>query len=345
MEENKFCTEKTCTPVTSASETRVYQHLYLRGNYQQDMFFDKIDMINTWNRLWLSAEAVDAQILSFIILNNHFHLIVIFQNDEQRTRFKHHFRLSITQYHNRRYKIRGTLGTRSLQHALLKNEDDIKDCICYHIRNVLHHGITSNYLDYPYSTARAVFSLASAKQQGFYTRETLPDNLARAYLPASKELPKGWMMTIEGLIVPPKNIFRADLLEAFFNNSSETYLDALTHRTIREAEDNGPNDGLLTGKTCTPTHSASETRVCNSRTDDTSASETRSERITDETVVEYVKEMCQVPIPAMNNEQKMIAIKLIIKQYPQVSIRLLSRLFAIPNSTLKFRLKIFHKHK
>ena len=298
---------------TDANDSRLYQHLYMRGNFKHEMFFDKVDMVNAWNRLWLSAGATGTQILSAEILNNHFHLTGIFRDEDQRTRFKRHFRLSITQYHNRRYDVRGTLGTRTLKHAELKGLEDIKDCICYHLRNVLHHGITGNYFDYPYSSARYVFDLASTDQQGFYTSETLPENLARAYLPARERLPKGWMMTREGLIVPPDSIFRKDLVEELFDGSRDTYLETLSHRTTREASDTGPEDGFRT--------------------------DANHSRLYDEQVVEFVKENGRVPIPAMSEGQKMATIYQIVEHFPRVNQRLLSRLFGIPNTTLAYRLK------
>lgn len=304
---------------TDANDSRLYQHLYLRGNFKQEMFFDKVDMINVWNRLWLSATATGTQVLSATILNNHFHLIGIFRDEDHRTRFKRHFRLSITQYHNRRYEVSGTLGTRTLKHSELKDEEDIRDCICYHLRNVLHHGISANYLDYPYSTARYVFDLASADKQGFYTAETLPENLARAYLPAREKLPKSWMMTREGLIVPPTGIFRADLVEELFADSRDTYLEALSHRTTREADDTGPEDGFRTN--------ANDSRVY------------------DEQIVEFVKENCRVPIPSMSEGQKMAAIYQIVEQFPRANRRLLSRLFGIPNTTLAYRLRTSYRRE
>ena len=297
----------------------MYQHLYLRGNFQQDMFFDKVDMINVWNRLWLSAYATGILILSAVILNNHFHITCIFHDEDQRTRFKRHFRLSITQYHNRRYQVKGTLGTRTLKHADLKDKEDLKDCICYHIRNVLHHGITNNYLDYPYSTARYAFDLATENQQGFYTSKTLPDNLARAYLPAREKLQKGWMMTREGLIVPPTTVFRADIVEKIFDGTREDYLEALTHRTTREAGDTGPEDGFHT--------------------------DANDSRLYDEQLSEFVKENCRIPIPSMSEGQKMEAIYQILEQFPKANRRLLSRLFGIPPTTLDYRIKSSYKRK
>lgn len=306
---------------TDTRDVNICQHLYLRGNFKQDMFYDKVDMINVWNRLWLSAEATKTQILSAVVMNNHLHLSCCFKDIKHRSNFKHHFRLSATQYHNRRYDVHGTLGTRTLKHASLKDEDDIKDCICYHIRNVLHHGISSNYLDYAYSTARCVFDLFNEKQQGFYTHENLPDKLDRAYLPVRVHLPKGWKMTREGMIIPPAGVFRADVVENLFNNSREKYLEVLTQRTTRETEDSD-SDGIGTN--------ASHSRIVPSK---------------DEQVVEFIKTTFQIPIPAMNNEQKMAAIYRVIEQYPKISKRLLARIFGIPKSTLERRLQRWDKRE
>lgn len=265
---------------TCAGDLRKCQHLYLRGNFQQDMFYDKVDIINVWNRLWLSAKATGAQIVSFVILNNHLHIIVIFTSDEQRAKFKQHFRQSITQYHNRRYQVKGTLGTRRLNHGNLKDTDDVKDCLCYHIRNVVHHGITAYYLEYPFSTARYVFGLESDSQKGYYTWDNIPDNLARAFLPARKQLPKEWRMTREGMIVPPEGVFRRDIIEAIFNNSVDDYLETLTHRTTREAADK------------------EEPELAHP------AGHLRNVPTPDEQVVEFVRANSRIPIPSMTDKQK-----------------------------------------
>ena len=127
------------------------------------------------------------------------------------------------------------------------------------------------------------------------------------------------MMTREGLIVPPPGVFRAELVEELFGGSLDTYLETLTHRATREADDTGPEDGFRTN--------ANDTRLY------------------DEQVVEFVKENCRVPIPSMNEGQKMSAIYQIIEQFPRVNHRLLSRLFGIPPTTLAYRLKSSYKRK
>lgn len=291
---------------------RKCQHLYLRGNFQMDMFFDKVDKVNVWNRVWLSAKATGVLILSVKILDNHLHINAIVESDEQRTRFKRHFRMSVSQYHNHRYVVSGSLGERKFKHGVLKDVEDLRDCICYHVRNVLHHGISANFMDYPFSTIRFVFGLSGVGQKGVYVRETLPDNLARAYLPVRVELPVGWEMTAEGMIVPPAEVFRADLVEALFDDSREVYLEALSHKTMREAADKDETASTV--------------------------------GLRDVQVAEFVKGRCSVPIPSMNANQKMEAISLVLEEFPGVSVKMLTRIFGIPYSTLRYRMKCWHLH-
>jgi len=124
-------------------------------------------------------------------------------------------------------------------------------------------------------------------------------------------------MTAQGLIVPPPEIFPRDLLEALFTDR-ETYLETLTQPTTREAND------------------FDESKVS------TYASDARKVPTPDEQIVEYVKQNTRIPIPSMNPNQKMEAISQILKEYPKTNLRLLTRLFGIPYSTLRYRIKCWH---
>jgi len=300
--------------VKYAVELRKCQHLYLRGNFKQEMFYDKVDMINAWNRIWLSAYATGVQILSVVIMNNHLHIIILVESDEQRTRFKRHLRMSITQYHNRRYRVSGTLGTRSFKHGILKDLDDLQDCICYHIRNVLHHGIQNDFMNYKFSTARYVFNLGDNLQQDVYDCETVPDKLLKSYIPLRESLPEGWKITQEGLIIPPEGVFRGDIIECLFDNNSYIYLDQLSRKTTREVNDR-----------------------------DNNAVELRNSPTLDERVVQFVSKHFPVAIPAMDVDQKMEAIIRVVEEFPNVNKSLLSRLFSIPCSTLSYRINTWRR--
>lgn len=322
------------------------EHLYLRGNLQLDMFFDKVDLVCIWNRLWLSAAATDTIILSAVIMNNHLHIVALFKDKVGRSRFMHHFRLSITQFHNRRYEREGMLGTRKYGHGPLNDIEDTMDCICYHIRNVRHHGIMSDFMNYKFSTAKFVFGLAgnvpggsdgqkpTSGMEGLngqkptsgsginpeecYTCKSLPENLAKAYLPTYLTLPEGWLMTKEGMVVPPKEIFRADLVEGLFE-TKEKYLETLSRRTRRE--DNDEDEPVARKRL-----------------------ETSKAQTLDEKVVEFVKENSRIPIPMMSPTQKMEAVYITKEAFPKVSFKCLQRIFGIPESTLRYRIKTLHRN-
>lgn len=296
--------------VQTRLDSRVCKHLFLRGNFKTDMFFDKVDMINAWNRIWLSAADTGTIVVSAEILNDHLHINAILKDETGDSEFMHHLRLSLTQYHNKRYCCHGTLGTRKFGRGLLKDLDDLKDCICYHIRNVLHHRITPDFMNYKYSTAKFVFDLSGINPEDCYTRRTLPENLARAYLPARVNLPYGWLMTKEGMIVPPKEVFRPDIIEALFNTKEE-YLAALCIRTRREANDE--DEPLV------------QTRL--------------DSRSADERVATFVHEHCGIAIPTMDSVQRMEAIHLAHNAFPKVSAQSLARIFSVPASTIKYWLK------
>ena len=326
--------------VQDASDSRVYEHIYLRGNHKQDMFHDKVDKINVWNRYWLSAKATGTEVVSMTLLDSHLHGNNRFKQERQDSKFMHHFRLSITQYYNNRYEVRGMLGTRRFGRAVLRDLEDLKDCICYHIRNILHHGISQDFLHYPFSTALFVFGLSKIDPATCYTVETLPPNLARAYLPAREKLPKGWLMTREGMIVPPPEVFRADIVEALFG-SREEYLETLSHQTTREAGD-PDRDGFRTD--------ASDSRSVRADAKPSAIKQglncrgakeekTRSGLTLDEKVVAFVNENSRVPLGSMTDGQKMVAIRAVKEEFPMVSLRALSRIFGIPVTTLQYRFR------
>lgn len=288
-------------------------HVYLRGNFKNDMFYNQDDKINVWNRLWLAALSTGTQILSAVILDNHLHINVIQSDDAGVSDFMHFFRLSITQYHNHRYHVQGTLGTRTFGRAPLKGNEDIKDCICYHARNTLHHKVFSNFMDYPFCTARWVFGLMNIDPDSCYNCKSLPSKVRKKYMPHRRYLPVGWLMTQQGMIVPPVSVLRADLVEELFGTLSH-YIVELSHVTRRE------KDGQDTPEPSNVSRLTRETM--------------------DNTIAEYVAAHFKTPVPCMDTEQKIRAIEHLMTVFPKAGKCTLARVFNIPRSTLLHWLKI-----
>lgn len=212
----------------------MYRHLFLRGNYQQTICYDAFDYINFFNRIILSAYSTNIWILALEILGNHFHIVVEGENIKE---FKHHLRMSLTHFFNKRYQSNGTLGTRKMGDALVlppevDGGEDLIDTICYVLRNVARHGISTRYLDYKWSTVRVAFS--KMKLYGTFTGETAPSNLVENYLPYPYEIPPGMRMTSEGIILP-HSVMDLKLLEHLFIDRTN-YLAILSKETRREVE-------------------------------------------------------------------------------------------------------------
>lgn len=296
------------------------RHIYVRGNYREDIFFDKIDLTNAWNRIWLTAEATGTQILALELLSNHFHICVRFpkckeESDESCvTDFIHYLRMSISQYFNRRHRVHGSLGSRrygkgKVYKSRYDGGTDLRDLICYIHRNVTHHQIASDYQNYRYSTYKCIFGEFEDPQKCF-TVANLPVNKARTYLPLRKTLPAGWSMTFDGLIVPPAHLFPREELEKLFYNK-EFYEDVSDTVTRREKEGE-KNERLLGVVRC------------------------KDGRVTDEEVTLFVSENCQVPLLQMDRKERIEAIQFTKESMPGVKVSQLSRVFAVPATTIYY---------
>jgi len=300
------------------------KHLFIRGNYRTEIFFDKIDMINAWNRIWLSAHKTGVVILAVNILTNHLHLCAgkdtntanpdsLNTNDSWISEFMHHLRMSLSLYFNHRYKVHGSLGGRRYGRANVIDPqedggDDLRDLIKYILRNVTHHCISDDYQSWQFSTFKYAYNLTD--EQEILTGEEIPEALKRAYLPSSCEFPKNWSMTKEGFIIPPESIFPKKVVEMLFSNVSN-YLKFCEIPSRREGK------GEI-----------NERPLCNHNSP--------NDRLSDHEIIKKVEVKYPIPIVSMSREQKLTAIKSIYTECPTASLRQLARIFAIPFSTIRF---------
>jgi len=293
------------------------KHIYIRGNYRQDLFYDKVDNINAWNRIWLSAKVAGVEILAVEILSNHIHICIRIRTAVGHlwvSEFIHHLRMSLSWYFNHRYDVHGSFGSRKygcgkVEEITVDNGEDLKDLIRYIIRNVKHHGVTEEYQKWPFSTFRHVFGLFD--ESDIYQRDCIPNNLLKAYLPASCKLPKNWTMTKEGMIVPPPDVFPRKDIETLFRDV-RTYLKECNTATSREKECEGEEQERRLG--------------CG----------TSSSRITDQEIIDFIGLRTSTPIVSMDRQQLVNQIHATHKAFPQVSLRQLSRIFQVPAGTIYY---------
>lgn len=300
----------------------IIRHIYLRGNYREDIFFDEIDMTSAWNRIWIAANITDTQILAVQLLSNHFHICARFdceteyEADARVSDFIHFLRMSLSQYFNRRYDLHGSLGCRRYGkgHILdpqVDNGIDLSDVIRYILRNVTHHGITPNFEDWKYSTFRCLYD-QFAEPDKCYTLHTAPKSLVRTILPY-RRIPDGWLLRKDGMIVPPSIIFPKKELEKFFGNRT-LYYQACNTKTRRE-NDGEKHERLLGAKRFS------------------------SNKISDHDISEFILNLFHLSPVKMARTQRREAVRKVHLAFPEVKVTQLSRILSIPPSTLKYWIK------
>lgn len=292
-------------------------HLYLRGNFREEIFFDRVDFINAWNRLWISAFGTGVMVLSVELLSNHLHIVLLTEGDDMKrvSEFIHYFRMSLSQYFNRRHMVSGSLGSRRFGRGHvcdpeIDGGEDLRDVIAYNLRNVTHHGVTKDYAGWDFSTYGHVFGIS--RESACYTMATIPSNLRRAYFPLNRQPPESWGVTKDGRIIPPDSVFPRTYIESLFG-SREAYEKFCAQPTRREAEGDLHEHRL--------------------------SLEPPVRSVTDQEVLVFVSQICHIPIPQMCREQKIAVIKAVSEALHGTYVRQLSRIFGVPVSTVSYWLK------
>lgn len=204
-------------------------HIILRGNGQSELFYNRRDFIIAINSLALAAAKYNVIILAFCFNDNHFHLIVRCDSQDLK-KFMQSFRVSLSRNENREQNTSGFFGARRYSAFEISGEDDLRDAICYCLRNPLHHAISSSVMNYPYSSARLYFSEVNANSSTIITDSLI----IKKMLPLNAKLPEGLLMNSEGLILP-QSFVNTDIVESLFKNKA-SYLNSIAQPSRRELD-------------------------------------------------------------------------------------------------------------
>ena len=163
-----------------------YYHIYNRGAGKASIFFNEHDYYRFVEKYFYYLY-VAAETYAWCLLNNHFHLLIRVRSvEEQYFIFKKiksgfpknsfygdqynspkpysvsqqlsHLFNSYTKTINRKTNRSGTFIEGSFKRKKIMDENHLLHIICYIHRNPIHHKITSNYSDYPYSSYKHMLS-------------------------------------------------------------------------------------------------------------------------------------------------------------------------------------------
>lgn len=283
-----------------------FYHIYLSGNNYQDIFYRDSDFIQVINRLALAAYEKQTQVLAYIFHQNHFHLVI---RTADVSSFMHYFRMSLTHWFHRQYRIGGTIGMRKYGKHLVKNEEDLLDLLKYVLRNEVRHRLAIDPLKAKWSSIQCYFK--DPKATGC---QLLDIAKIQQFLPWKKGLPIKYRMLDTGLI-DPNTFIDFQFVESLFG-SQAAFLCSMYVESGRE----------LAIKTKLDEAKSVVARV-------------PLERVKDNDLLEYAHaciaaNFSEKNILRLSSEEKYQIAHLIRLKFKNVSLRQLSRILAIPRSTL-----------
>jgi REP element-mobilizing transposase RayT len=148
-------------------EPDYFYHIYNRGNNKENLFLEE-DNYFYFLKLVKNHLLSVADIYSYCLLKNHFHLVIKIKSKEElnNTKFeidKLHQPFSnlfnaYTKAINKKYNREGSLFKVRFKRERINSEDYLKNVIIYVHLNPVKHNFIENYLDYKYSSINAVLS-------------------------------------------------------------------------------------------------------------------------------------------------------------------------------------------
>ena len=283
-------------------------HVSVQGNGGQSMFLTNSDILHATNLLGVLSDHFKVEVWAYDFMSNHFHFIV--QCDEPQY-FMQAYRLSYTRYYNSVHNTSGSVGRRGYRAGLLNNPEKIVEKLIYVIRNSVRHKLHSHPYADPYNSARYYF----AEEQCVKWQYCKPAG-SNLYLSHShRTIPEYFLIDKKGQIFP-RSFLKYRKVEKCFKSYAQfmSMISNPTEKELAEEKDRKLHDKRKYVK---------------------NVSANVSDLQLSEMIISYIKPRS---IASLSDSEIVSIAKYCLQKYP-VSLRQLSRIFGIPESTLRWRLK------
>lgn len=156
-----------------------FYHIYNHAVGERDLFRDANNYEYFLDLCDKHISSV-AKIYAWVLMKNHFHLLVRIRNIEQcinltgcenRSALKplHQYFSNLfnayTKAYNKYHKLSGALFERPFKRKLIDNKEYLKQVILYIHNNPVHHGLCSHPLEYPWTSYLSCISIKPTKLQ------------------------------------------------------------------------------------------------------------------------------------------------------------------------------------
>lgn len=281
-----------------------YRHICVRGNAHQSMFLEPEDIYHAINLLAVFAVLYRVKVLAYNFLSNHYHLIIYSGNPAP---FMQAYRISYSHYFNKKYKSIGCVGNKGYVCSIIKSSEQLIEKLIYVLRNSSRHGTALHPYSDPYNSTSYYYYNERGIEDLYQYH---PVGKGR-YLPFShKEIPGHFLIDSRGNI-HPRCFLNYEDVENILGPYSEAILK-ISSPTEKELTENSGRK--LTSSTIQSTCS------------DLYISQLIMANIVPLTIQQLT-----------DKEKVQIALKVRLK-YP-VSIRQLSRILGLPETSLRRKMK------
>ncbi len=134
-------------------------HIFNRGNNATDVFVEEANY-DYFLVLLKKYVLPVADVLSYCLLKNHFHLLVEIKEDNHKVASKSFSNLfnSYSKAINKKYKRTGSLFEKRFKRIKITDNDYLRQLIVYINLNPVYHQFVNKANDYKYSSYRAIIS-------------------------------------------------------------------------------------------------------------------------------------------------------------------------------------------
>jgi len=144
----------------------MWYHISVQGNKGQSMFWTNKEILHAIDLLGVYSHLHKVDVLAYQFLSNHYHLIVAC---DKPTDFMRGFRISYSKYFNYKYNTSGSVGKHQYSCGVISNRTKLEDRLIYVLRNSVKHGIEEHPYCDPYNSAQYYFF----KERNMYEPEKL----------------------------------------------------------------------------------------------------------------------------------------------------------------------------
>lgn len=140
-------------------EEEYFYHIFNRGNNKQNLFFEK-ENYGYFLQLLEKHILPIADIYSYCLLPNHFHLLIQIKKDASNPsqKFSNFFN-SYTKSINKRYKRTGSLFQKPFKRIRVKDENYLMKLVTYIHFNPENHNIANDFEKYSFSSYNVFWNL------------------------------------------------------------------------------------------------------------------------------------------------------------------------------------------